>query len=148
MSIVNIRTALETRLAAFAVSAPLPDAAPILWLVSGEATGTAGRAEPESGYWLEVRFIAETTGRVDAAGSQKDRAGTVRITAVQRAGETAASLNVMRLAEQVADYLPKGLQLFGDGPPVKIDRDTEVQSEFFDAGRIRRPVIVRWRNFS
>lgn len=148
MSIVNIRTALEAKLAAFAVSAPLSDTAPILWLVSGEATGTADRAEPESGYWLEVRFIAETTGRVDAAGSQKDRAGTVRITAVQRAGETAASLNVMRLAEQVADHLPKGLQLFGSGQPVKIDRDTEVQSEFFDEGRIRRPVIVRWRNFS
>ena len=149
MSIVNIRRALEARLAAFTVSAPLTAAAPILWLVSGQATGNpeGDVTEPASGYWLEVRFIAETTGRVDYAGSRKDRAGTLQIAAVERKGE-GASLRVMQLAEQVSAHFPKGFQLFEGGDAVKIDRDTEVTSEFFDNGRIRRPVIVRWRAFS
>ena len=147
MSTLNAHRALEARIASFAVSAPLTDDAPILWLVTGQATGGGQNdyVEPESGYWLEVRFIAETADRVDSAGSQKSRSGTVRITAVMRQGERAGYETTL-LAQQVEAHFPKGLPLYEGGSAIKIVRDTEVQSAFYDAGRIKRPVIVRWNS--
>lgn len=147
MSDINIRRALAARLAGFTVSSPLTVAPAILWLTSGQAVGSAegDMAEPADGYWIEARFQGQTTGRAGYTGDQTDNAGLLRLTAVERKSET-AEFNVITLSDQIAAHFYKGLQLFQGGSAVKIDRDTDKPSEFIENGRIKRPVIVRWRS--
>lgn len=133
-----IYAALEARLLSFAVSAPLTAAAPVLWR-------SEGIQEPDSGYWVEAAFMGETTGRVDDAGSQANLRGYLQATCCERRG-TGAAFRLRTLAFQIADHFPKGLQLFEGGRAIKISRDTEVQSEFHDGGRLKRPVAIYWQS--
>ena len=133
----DILNALEARVAEFTLSTPLAGDINIQWW-------SRGIDEPPSGFWVEVAFLGDNTGRVDSKGRARSERGYIQLTCCESRSDT-ASLNLTRLADQIREHFPKGLQLFEGSAAVKVSRDTEILSEFFDDGKLKRPVIVRWQ---
>lgn len=137
---LNIRKALEARIVAFVPVSPVQNA-PIQWRAFGVE-------QPNSGPWIEVGFFGETSGFFDKGGSAKNRRGFVRLTCTQKGTEAKASANLTELAGQIEAWFPKGLVLTNSGVSVKISRDTQVTEEFWDAGRLKRPVLAYWQSIA
>lgn len=134
---LSIHQALEAHVGEFSPAAPL-DSTPIQYR-------SFGISEPETGPWVEIAILGENGRPLDKAGSATDRRGYIQFTTTQRIGDVDASANLLSLADQIEDHFPKGLRLSAGGLVVKVSRDPEMQSEFPDNGRLRRPVVVYWQ---